>query len=88
MMVRNIKQQFMHLEVLLVLPSIYKNLSLYLKRTEQDEMLTKCNHSIFLAKLHQANRWYTLAVEKENYAYTMLHCRHIKQNKIQICFWK
>lgn len=49
---------------LLVLPSIYKNLSLYLKRTEQDEMLTKCNHSIFLAKLHQANRWYTLAVEK------------------------
>ena len=47
---------------LLVLPSIYKNLSLYLKRT--DEMLTKCNHSIFLAKLHQANRWYTLAVEK------------------------
>lgn len=49
---------------LLILPSIYKNLSLYLKRTEQDEMLTKCNHSIFLAKLHQANRWYTLAVEK------------------------
>lgn len=49
---------------LLVLLSIYKNLSLYLKRTEQDEMLTKCNHSIFLAKLHQANRWYTLAVEK------------------------
>ena len=49
---------------LLVLPSIYKNLSLYLKRTEQDEMLTKCNHSIFLAKLHQANRWYTLAIEK------------------------
>lgn len=49
---------------LLVLPSIYKNLSLYLKRTEQDEMLTKCNHSIFLAKLHQANRWYTLVVEK------------------------
>lgn len=49
---------------LLVLPSIYKNLSLYLKRTEQDEMLTKCNHSIFLAKLHQTNRWYTLAVEK------------------------
>lgn len=49
---------------LLVLPSIYKNLSLYLKRTEQDEMLTKCNHSIFLAKLHQSNRWYTLAVEK------------------------
>ena len=49
---------------LLVLPSIYKNLSLYLKRTEQDEMLTKCNHSIFLAKLHQAKRWYTLAVEK------------------------
>lgn len=49
---------------LFVLPSIYKNLSLYLKRTEQDEMLTKCNHSIFLAKLHQANRWYTLAVEK------------------------
>lgn len=49
---------------LLVLPSIYKNLSLYLKRTEQDEMLTKCNHSIFLVKLHQANRWYTLAVEK------------------------
>lgn len=49
---------------LLILPNIYKNLSLYLKRTEQDEMLTKCNHSIFLAKLHQANRWYTLAVEK------------------------
>lgn len=49
---------------LIILPSIYKNLSLYLNIVEQDEILTKCNHSIFLAKLHQANRWYTLAAEK------------------------
>lgn len=67
---------------LIILPSIYQNLSIYLSIIEQNEILIKCNHSIFLSKLHQANRWYNVAVEKRKLClyHVALPAYQLKQN--------
>ena len=64
---------------MIVLPDIYRNLAYYLSITESDNILEKCNHSIFLSKIHQSNRWYSV-ISKDQLYHVALPAYQIKQN--------
>lgn len=64
---------------MIVLPEIYRNLAHYLSKTKSDYILEKCNHSIFLSKIHQSNRWYNV-VAKDQLYHVALAAYQMKQN--------